>query len=151
MKPRKGQFIIYDKSVSHLVKSIILPVPTERTKGVLITQTVFGNLIVGPTAEDQSEREVPTTDEVCWTLKVIALKCLQKTKLLLLEKAENMVPSLQSHRQNVVAAYAGIRPATEFKEYQISVDKEKQWITVGGIRSTGLTAAVQKSSHRSFY
>ncbi|WP_296824403.1 FAD-dependent oxidoreductase, partial [Sulfurovum sp.] len=50
--PRKGQFLIFDKSAYNLINSIILPIPTKRTKGVLITRTAFGNLLVGPTAED---------------------------------------------------------------------------------------------------
>ena len=48
---RKGQFVVFDKSAHALVRAIILPVPDDRTKGVVITRTAFGNLLVGPTAE----------------------------------------------------------------------------------------------------
>jgi len=54
--PRKGQFVVYDKPAFGLVTSILLRVPTDRTKGVLIAPTIFGNLLVGPTAEDQQDR-----------------------------------------------------------------------------------------------
>src|SRR5262249_2917190 len=54
--PRKGQFVIFDKPAARLIHSSILPVPTERTKGVMVVRTAFGNLIVGPTAEDQDDR-----------------------------------------------------------------------------------------------
>jgi len=47
----------------------------------------------------------------------------------------------------VTATYAGIRPATEKKEYRIRHVTEKNWITLGGIRSTGLTAALGIAQH----
>ena len=56
IRPRKGQFIVFDKPAHDLVNAIILKVPTERTKGVLLARTVFGNLLLGPTAEDQQDR-----------------------------------------------------------------------------------------------
>ena len=50
--PRRGQLIVFDKLARGLVSSIVLPVPTERTKGVLVAPTVYGNVLLGPTAED---------------------------------------------------------------------------------------------------
>ena len=52
IKPRKGQFVVFDKPAAQLVRAIILPVPTERTKGVVLFRTIFGNLAIGPTAEE---------------------------------------------------------------------------------------------------
>lgn len=46
--PRKGQFIVFDKAARVLVSSIILPVPTARSKGIVVFRIVFGNLAVGP-------------------------------------------------------------------------------------------------------
>jgi glycerol-3-phosphate dehydrogenase len=51
-----------------------------------------------------------------------------------------LVPALANI--DVSATYAGLRPASEHKDYVIEAVKEKNWITVGGIRSTGLTAAL---------
>lgn len=56
------------------------------------------------------------------------------------EKGLSMVPALRSVEP--LDSYAGIRPATQFRDYQIEVLKDKHWVTVGGIRSTGLSAAV---------
>ena len=50
--PRRGQLVVFDKLARALVSSIVLPVPTERTKGVLVAPTVYGNVLLGPTAED---------------------------------------------------------------------------------------------------
>lgn len=53
-----------------------------------------------------------------------------------------MLPRLASQRNRVEMVYAGIRPATQFQDYQIEFLKEKQWVSVSGIRSTGLSAAL---------
>jgi glycerol-3-phosphate dehydrogenase len=126
IRPRKGQFVVLDKPAAQLVNAIILPVPDERTKGVLLARTAFGNLLVGPTAEEQEDREDTSTDG----------DVLRR----LIEQGERMVPGLAAHA--ITATYAGLRPATEFKDYQIEASAERNWITVGGIRSTGLTGAL---------
>ena len=58
----------------------------------------------------------------------------------LMGRRAEIVPALEG--QPVTATYAGLRPATQFKDYQIEAHAECQWITVAGIRSTGLTAAL---------
>jgi len=131
IKPRKGQFVVFDKPAARLVRSSILPVPTERTKGVMVVRTAFGNLIVGPTAEDQEDRAEAAADE--GQLRT------------LIDKAIRMLPVLAG--DTVTAAYAGLRPATEFKDYQIDALPDRAWITVAGIRSTGLTGALGIARH----
>ena len=134
IKPRKGQFVVFDKVAARYLRTIILSVPTERTKGVVVTRTIFGNLLVGPTAEEQEDRDRAATDS----------SVLQS----LVSKAVELIPAL--HGTPVTATYAGLRPATERKEYRISAQSDRRWITVGGIRSTGLTAALGIAKHVSF-
>jgi glycerol-3-phosphate dehydrogenase len=129
--PRKGQFVVFDKPAAQLIKSIILPVPTERTKGIVICRTVFGNVIVGPTAEDQEERTLAEVDH--------------DTLEMLIAKGRELLPGLADVGVN--ALYAGLRPATQFKDYQIEAQPDRAWITVAGIRSTGLTAALGIAAH----
>nr|WP_316656218.1 NAD(P)/FAD-dependent oxidoreductase [uncultured Gellertiella sp.] len=124
--PRKGQFVVFDKAAASLLKTTILPVPTERTKGVVLCQTAFGNVLVGPTAEEQEDRTRATTDEA--------------VSRRLVEKAASIVPALAD--MPVTAIYAGLRPASDKKHYRIRVETDRQWITIGGIRSTGLTASL---------
>ena len=126
IKPRKGQFVVFDKPAFNLLRAIILPVPTARTKGVVLFRTAFGNLAIGPTAEDQDEREIATCDQD--TLRWLRFRAIA------------MVPALANI--DVSATYAGLRPASEHKDYVIEAVKGKNWITVGGIRSTGLTASL---------
>jgi glycerol-3-phosphate dehydrogenase len=129
--PRKGQFVVFDKSAASLLDTVILPVPTEATKGVLVAPTAFGNLLVGPTAEEQDDRETAAIDT--------------ETLKMLVRRAVEIVPGLAHHP--VTATYAGLRPATQFKDYRIEAIAERQWITVGGIRSTGLTGALGIGAH----
>lgn len=126
IKPRKGQFVVFDKAGADVPKAIVLPVPTERTKGVLVAPTAFGNILAGPTAEEQDDREDASVDGA--------------TLATLIERAHALVPALA--RYPVTAVYAGIRPATERKEYVIEALPERRWITAAGIRSTGLTSAL---------
>ncbi|EBW2650636.1 FAD/NAD(P)-binding oxidoreductase [Salmonella enterica subsp. enterica serovar Newport] len=131
IRPRKGQFLVYDKAAAREINAIILPVPTPTTKGVLLSRTAFGNLILGPTAEEQTDRCRAEVDED-------VLKGL-------IEKGSKMLPNLTNY--SITATYAGLRPATEKKEYRIYDYPEDQWISVGGIRSTGLTSALGIASY----
>ncbi len=126
IRPRKGQFVVYDKPAAALAGHILLPVPTKITKGIVVCRTAFGNLLVGPTAEEQEDREHALLDRA--TLEA------------LVRRAEEILPALAGHE--VTAIYAGLRPATEEKEYRIRTDLAEDYICVGGIRSTGLTAAL---------
>lgn len=131
IKPRKGQYAVFSKSAGKLLNSIIFPVPTPKTKGVLLFPTVYSNIVVGPTAEDQLDRNNAEINET-----VIET---------LVNRAYTILPSLKEHA--VIGTYAGLRPATEFKDYCIECQPEKAWITVGGIRSTGLSACLGIAKH----
>jgi glycerol-3-phosphate dehydrogenase len=131
IRPRKGQFLVYDKPAARLVERILLPVPTKRTKGVVILRTVFGNLLVGPTAEDQADREDAAVSEA------------ELAKLR--EFGTRILPKLAAIE--VTATYAGLRPASQHSDYVIEALAPERWITVGGIRSTGLTASLGIAAH----
>ncbi|MBA3909436.1 MAG: FAD/NAD(P)-binding oxidoreductase [Rhodobacter sp.] len=131
IRPRKGQFVVYDKTAAALLGHILLPVPTKLTKGIVVCRTAFGNLLVGPTAEEQDDREHATLD--------------RPTLQALMRRGEEILPALAGHE--VTAVYAGLRPATEEKEYRIRTDLAEDYICVGGIRSTGLSAALGIAAH----
>ena len=126
IRPRKGQFVVFDKAAAPLAKSIILPVPTATTKGVVICRTAYGNLLVGPTAEDQESRRDAATDGA--------------TLAMLRAKGIAMLPALAG--VPVTAAYAGLRPASEHTDYRLHADPARHYLCVGGIRSTGLSSAL---------
>jgi len=129
--PRRGQLIVFDKLARPLLSSILLPVPTERTKGVLVAPTVYGNVLLGPTAEDLDDRgDTATTAEGLGAL---------------MAAGRRIVPDLVD--EEVTAVYAGLRAATEHRDYQISVHERERYACVGGIRSTGLTASLAIAEH----
>ncbi|MDP3195675.1 NAD(P)/FAD-dependent oxidoreductase [Tabrizicola sp.] len=131
IRPRKGQFVVYDKTAAALAGHILLPVPTKITKGIVVCRTAFGNLLVGPTAEEQDDREHAPVE--------------RPTLQALMRRGEEILPALAGHE--VTAVYAGLRPATEEKEYRIRTDLAPGYICVGGIRSTGLSAALGIAEH----
>jgi glycerol-3-phosphate dehydrogenase len=131
IKPRKGQFVVYDKTAAALAGHILLPVPTKVTKGIVVCRTAFGNLLVGPTAEEQDDRDHATVD--------------RETLQALMRRGEEILPALAGHE--VTTVYAGLRPGTDEKEYRIRTDLAPGYICVGGIRSTGLSAALGIAAH----
>lgn len=130
IRPRKGQFVVYDKTAARLARHILLPVPTDKTKGIVVCRTIWGNLLVGPTAEDQDDRETAAL--------------VPETLAALKSKGAEILPALAG--EEVTAIYAGLRPACGDKEYQIRRHPEAM-ITVGAIRSTGLSAALGIAEH----
>ena len=131
IRPRAGQFVVFDKAAAGHVGAIVLPVPNEITKGVVLTRTAFGNVLVGPTAEEQSDRErALTTTE--------ALRAL-------VAEAARLVPALAD--VPVTATYAGLRPGSDDKRYRLRHEPDRHWLTVGGIRSTGMTASLGLAEH----
>lgn len=124
--PRKGELIVYDKFAAPLLTHTILPIPTAKTKGVLVCPTVYGNVLLGPTAEDIDDKGDTAT-----TAPGIAS---------LLEKGRDILPALME--EEITATYAGLRAATEDKDYQLHIDEDGRYACVGGIRSTGLSASL---------
>jgi len=131
IRPRRGELIVFDKLARPLLRSILLPVPTARSKGVLVAPTVYGNVLLGPTAEDVGDRsEVATTAAGLGSL---------------LAAGHAILPGLAA--EEVTATYAGLRAATEHSDYIISVDARRRYACVAGIRSTGLSASLGIAEH----
>jgi glycerol-3-phosphate dehydrogenase len=131
LTPRRGELLVYDKQARPLVDRIVLPVPTALGKGVLVSPTIYGNVMLGPTAEDLEDRSATGTSESGFAF--------------LLEKGEKLMPRLLE--EEVTATYAGLRAASDHPDYLIELDPEQQYVVVGGIRSTGLTSGMAVAEH----
>lgn len=131
IKPRRGQLIVFDKLARSLLTHVLLPVPTALTKGVMISPTIYGNVLLGPTAEDLSDRTATNTSSD-------GLRYLQ-------EKGRRILPALLD--EEVTATYAGLRAATEHGDYQIALHPGQHYVCVGGIRSTGISACLGIAEH----
>ena len=129
--PRRGELIVYDKLARRLVDTIVLPVPTSRGKGVLISPTIYGNVMLGPTSEDLTDRTATATTQP-------GLESL-------LHKGSRLMPELLD--EEVTATYAGLRAAIDSADYLIDADPAQRYLLVGGIRSTGLTAGMAIAEH----
>ncbi len=129
--PRRGELLVFDKLARSLVDVIVLPVPTSAGKGVLVSPTVFGNVMLGPTAEDLRDRTDTSTSAAGLEL--------------LLGHGGRIMPDLLGY--DVTATYAGLRASTEHADYVVAVDPAQRYLLVGGIRSTGLTASMALAEH----
>jgi len=129
--PRRGELIVFDKLARPLAPTIVLPVPSSLGKGVLVSPTVYGNVMLGPTAEDLDDRSDTSTSEQGLSS--------------LLEKGRRIMPSLLD--EEVTTTYAGLRASTEHSDYVVDVDAGMRYVLLGGIRSTGLTASMALAEH----
>lgn len=123
--PRRGQYLLLDKDQNYLVKSVIFQVPTELGKGILVTTTYHGNLMIGPNAEDIGDKADVGTDEE--TLRRIVLA------------ARKSVPGFDMKK--ALTSFAGNRPIANRTDFVIEASKVKGFINLIGIDSPGLTAS----------
>ena len=125
VRPRKGEEFLLDKKREYLTNHLIFPLPSKKSKGVLVIKTSDGNPMIGPTAEDIDDKyDLSTSDE---GFKKV------------LSSARKMVPSINEN--DIIAYFAGLRPIAGddfIIRYESSVPG---CITVAGIQSPGLTAA----------
>ena len=123
---RRGDYCLLDKQVGGYVSHTIFPQPTKFGKGVLVTPTVHGNLLVGPTAIDIENKEGTATT-------AFGLDELQA-------KASENVKNLPM--RNVITSFAGLRAHLERHEFVIEEVKDApHFIDVAGIESPGLSAS----------
>ncbi|RKM56220.1 FAD/NAD(P)-binding oxidoreductase [Butyrivibrio sp. X503] len=124
--PRRGDYCLLDKQVGGHVSHTIFPQPTNLGKGVLVSPTVHGNLIVGPTAIDIDDKEgTNTTAEGIDDL---------------ISKAGNHIRNLPI--RNVITSFAGLRAHEEHHDFIIGeIADAPCFIDCAGIESPGLSAS----------
>ncbi|MGI6107210.1 MAG: NAD(P)/FAD-dependent oxidoreductase [Lachnospiraceae bacterium] len=124
---RRGEYYLLDKEMGGFVSHTIFPQPTRQSKGVLITPTVHGNLIVGPTAEDVDDKEaVNTTQEGLDDI---------------VEKVSAMVRDLPVRRKTI-RSFAGLRACEDSGDFVIGEAEDcPTLIDCAGIASPGLSSA----------
>lgn len=120
----------------------IQPVPTQFTKGVFVYSTLYDQVVVGPTATDQHSRLDDSIDRgVARDLAAHASSVLGRDFRLGVDDGGEEVGS------QLIGEYVGVRPGTSERDYQIRLHPRSSFITVGGIRSTGLTASLGIGRH----
>lgn len=123
---KRGQYFVMDKYEGEKINSVIFQCPTKDGKGVLVTPTVHGNLLLGPDSEEIDDKyNTATTTEQLEYVKERALKSVQNI-----------------NTREVIRSFAGLRAEADRGDFVIEeVASAKGFIDVGGIKSPGLSAA----------
>lgn len=121
--PSAGEYYLLDKSEGKRARHVIFQCPNKDGKGVLVSPTVHGNLIVGPNADARDKDDTSTKT-----------RCLDFVR----EKAVKSVPSI-NFRENI-RNFTGVRAATEIDDFIIEFACEG-FLDLAGIKSPGLSAA----------
>ncbi|WP_018590126.1 NAD(P)/FAD-dependent oxidoreductase [Terrisporobacter glycolicus] len=121
----KGEYCLLDKTAGELCKKTLFQVPSDLSKGILVTPTVDGNLLIGPNAIPSEDEDVKTTREGIDEI-------IEKSK-----KTMKKIPFAK-----VLNTFSGIRPKVKTKDFIIEEARDvKNFINVIGIDSPGLTCA----------
>lgn len=124
--PRRGEYFLLDRATESFVRHTVFQLPGKYGKGVLVTPTVHGNTLIGPTAEDIADKEGTNTT--------------QRGLDYLLEKASTAVKDIPFRQ--VITSFAGLRAHENGHEFIIGeVEDAKGFIDCAGIESPGLTSA----------
>jgi glycerol-3-phosphate dehydrogenase len=130
--PRKGEFFVFEPPGGVPLAHILLPIPTERTKGVLVFPTVDGKVVAGPTAHDQDDKDDWSVRPEAWGE--------------VMDKVVRAHPPLEGAEP--IASYAGLRPAGRDCNYVIAPSTSlPELVNVAAIRSTGLSASLGIGEH----
>ena len=126
IKPSRGEYFLLDKKTGKHARHVLFPCPTELGKGVLLTSSAHGNLIIGPNAEAVDSKEATETTAE-------GLEYVRKNA----EKLKKGLPF-----DEVITSFSGLRAKTDHGDFIIEESEESPgFINVAGIDSPGLAAA----------
>lgn len=123
--PRRGDYILLDRSCDGFVRHVVFPQPTKMGKGILVTPTVHGNVLIGPTAIDTDNKdEAPLTADGISKVIEGAAKNLRNTPV-----------------RQVITGFSGLRAHEDGGEFILGETKDcPGFFDCAGIESPGLTA-----------
>ena len=123
---RKGEYMLLDKNAGGTVSRTVFGVPSKMGKGVVVTPTVHGNLLIGPTAYDIEDKEdISTTREGLASVR---------------EKAAQEIRDLPFRQ--VITSFSGLRARSSARDFVIREDDVvKGFVDAAGIESPGLSSA----------
>ena len=132
--PRKGEYYMVDKTYRDTFNATIFQLPTDKGKGILVSRTVDGTVLLGPTADDLEDKEDTST-----------------TAFGLAEVLEGARKSWeQIPMRSFIGNFAGVRPRPSDGDFHIGeVDDAPMFFNAAGIESPGLTSAPAIAEHLS--
>lgn len=122
--PRRGEYILLDKECGNLVHHTVFRTPSKMGKGILVTPTVDGNLLMGPTAVNISDREDKSTTAEGFSH--------------IIKEARENVPNIPFNK--TITSFCGLRAVGDTGDFIINSPK-RGFINVAGIESPGLSAS----------
>lgn len=123
---RRGEYYLMDKSYGYIASHTVFQCPNKMGKGVLVTPTVDGNLLIGPSATDEMDKD--GTDTTPEGLDFVISKALKS------------IPALNV--RGAITSFAGVRSHPITDDFIIGVSsKNDRFLNVAGIESPGLSAA----------
>ena len=126
--PRKGEYILLEPHEDYFVERVIFPTPTKVSKGILVTHTITGDILLGPTAVNMGDSERENNKTTKEGLEEI------------ITKFKHLIPTLST--ELTVKTFTGIRAQPNTNDFIIEdYDTPKNFINAIGIRSPGLTSA----------
>ena len=124
--PRRGEYCLLDKTTGNLVSSTIFQLPGKYGKGILVTPTVHGNTLIGPTADDHDDRDATNT-----TAQGLAH---------VISAASRSVPNVPVRQ--VITSFSGNRAHEDHHEFIIKeLEDAPFFVDAAGIESPGLTSS----------
>ncbi len=124
VRPRRGEYMLLDREVGGHISHTVFRCPSKMGKGVLVTPTVDGNLLVGPTAEDIEDKEdTKTTAEGLATVRALASAQVARIDF-----------------SKVITSFTGLRATGSTGDFIINMPKPG-FLNVAGIESPGLSSA----------
>ncbi len=123
--PRKGEYILLDKKQGHLAKHVLFQTPTAKGKGILVTRTFHGNLMLGPNAQEVATRDAIGTNEEVLTYIV--------------DTARKSIPDFDM--RFMLTSFAGLRATSSTHDFIVGRSQVDGFIQAAGIESPGLTSA----------
>lgn len=132
IRPTRGEYFLFDKTVGNLVNSFFFACPTEKGKGITVSRTADGNLLLGPTSVRQVDRSDTSTTEA--GLREV------------LEGARKLIPDIPVGL--VITSFAGLRASSQLGDFHIgALERPRGFVNAAAIKSPGLTSAPAIALH----
>jgi len=123
---RKGEYCLFDQAVSGMVDKTIFQMPSALGKGILVTPTAHGNMMIGPNARDMEDKESKNTTE----------EALEE----IMRKASRSVKNLPL--RSVITSFCGLRAHEQGDDFVIGEPEDAPgFLDAAGIESPGLSCA----------
>ncbi|MHC1693803.1 MAG: NAD(P)/FAD-dependent oxidoreductase [Eubacteriales bacterium] len=125
INPRRGEYLLLDRKYGSVSRSTLFSVPTDKGKGILVSPTVDGNLLIGPNAATSDKEDLSTTSPGLAEITEGALK---------------LVPSLEL--RGVITSFAGVRATPSTGDFIIRQSLRNPGVLhLSGIESPGLASS----------